>query len=189
MRKAASVLLVLFMLFVAACGGGGGSSLIETAAVDMNLGEGDLGSGYTLTEEEGRDAVVTDMDLDEADDIEDANLRMFSSADSLGMVMSVVVNFKTVAAAKANMRGVTEGFEEGFNEELPGTEFAELSAPNIADDSLLIKADISDYGFEIYMLSFRKENVMGLIAAFGMSGSVTEDSVVELGNKLAGKVK
>lgn len=189
MRKLSLVLLFVLALPLLACGGEGGGTLIETAAADMNLTAADLGSGYTLEEEEGLEQVVAEMDPDEADDAKDANLRMFSTPDGMGMVMSVVVNFKTVSAAEANMRGVMEGFEEGFNQEMPGTEFVELDDPNIGDDSVLIEAEMEGLGFTIYMLSFRQNNIMGLLAVFGMADQVSADDVTGMGQTMQGKIK
>lgn len=185
-QKLGGLLLVLVLL-LAACGPS--AELIETPAADMNLTAEEMGSDYTLMDDQGTDAVTADMDPDEAEDARSASLRTYGPPNGTGLVMSMVVNFDSVSAAKANMRGALEGFEEGFKQSLPDATFAEVDAPDIGEDAVMTLSSLEELGFNVYMLAFRENNVMGVIAIASTEDFATEEQTVDLAKKLAIKVK
>lgn len=178
--------LVWIILIVASCGSS--ASLIETPAKDINLSESDLGSGFTMNTDQGLDEIKVSMELPEDKDVKDASFRMFEDANTAGVVLAMVITLNR--NADSSMLGdLTDGLEEGFASELPGIELQELDPPSLGDEATITAADLSDIGFSLYFVGFRKDNVVGIIGLVGMADFATEEKAVELGQQMLGKVK
>lgn len=178
--------LVWVILVIASCGSS--ASLIQTPAKDINLSEADLGSGFTLTTDQGLEEVKASMDLPEDKDIKDASFRMFEDAETAGVVLAMVITLNKTADS-AMLGDLSDGLEEGFASELPGVELQELDPPSLGDEATITAADLGDIGFSLYFVGFRKDNVVGIIGLVGMSDFATEGKAVELGRQMLGKVK
>ncbi len=178
------MLLALCLFVILSCGPSGG--MIETPAKDMNLTEAEVGSGYSVSEDQGLEALKADWDLPDDKELKDASFRMFES--EAGIVLAVVVTMNKEATSD-DLEGLTEGFETGFSGELPGVELKQGSAPSVGDEAVLTSAELAEFGIGMYFIGFRKVNVVGIVALVGMGGTATEDQAVALAQKMAGKIK
>jgi hypothetical protein len=177
--------LVLCLSLVAACGPS--VTLISTPAKDMNLDAEQVGSGYTLSEEQGLEEFASSMDISNVDEISDANYRMFQN-DAGGIVLSLVITLKQVAT-ESDLKELTDGFEEGFTDSMEGVTLEEYTAPAIGEEASVRGATFPDLGMSMYFMGFRKTNVIGVLAVVGLEGFASESIIGDLGQKLAAMVK
>jgi hypothetical protein len=180
------LVLVLCFALLTACGS---SSLITTAAKDMNLTADQVGSGYTLSQDQGLDEFASTMSITDIEEVSDASYRMFQN-DAGGIVLSLVITLKKTAT-KDDLQELTGGFEEGFTESMTGVTLEELKAPAVGDEASVRGAtvDLGGMSMSIFFLGFRKANVIGVLAVVGTADFASEAIIGDLGQKLAGKIK
>jgi hypothetical protein len=87
------------------------------------------------------------------------------------------------------MRDFVEGVEEGILGELPGMEMEERRAPAVGDEANLIGVDVEDLGVSMYILSFRKVNVIGVVVVMGTDAAATEAAAAEFGKNMDAKIR
>lgn len=184
-RLVVSLVAVCVLLSVGGCGPK--EEIIETAAGEMNFSTAELGSGWQMVEETGLEAMP---EMEDMSHVRDANMRMFTPEGELGMVMSYVFSTKSVAAAEKEMASgeVIPGFVDGIKSELPEVSIATLDPPDIGDEAVMVGGDHPDLDINIYMVCFRKANVIDMFAVLGSQDSVTQDSAVGYARKLEAKI-
>jgi hypothetical protein len=177
--------LALCLALLSACGPS--ATLIATPAKDMNLTADQAGEGYALSEEQGLEEFASSMNITNVDEISDASYRMFQN-ESGGIVLSLVITLKQVATP-ADLKELTDGFEEGFTGSMEGVTLEEFKAPTIGEEASVRGATFPDLGMSMYFMGFRKTNVIGVLAVVGVEGFASESIINDLGQKLAGKIK
>ena len=177
--------LALCLLMLASCGPK--STLITTPAKDMNLKAEQVGTGYALSEEQGLEEFASSLDITNMEDATDASYRMFQN-ESGGVVLSLVITLKKTATAD-DLKQLAGGFEEGFTGSMPGTTLEAYNPPSIGDEATGSKAEFPDLGMSMYFLSFRKANVIGVLAVVGTTDFASEAIINGLGQTLGGQIK
>ncbi|MDY7078236.1 MAG: hypothetical protein SXV54_15075 [Chloroflexota bacterium] len=178
--------LTLVCLLLSTMGCGSGEPIIETPAGEMNFAVADLGSEWSLVEDQGLDDM---QDMNQAH-IRDASLRMFGADAITGFAMSILFTTKTVASAEEEMKGATvQSFVDSIQEQVPGATFETLEPPSVGDEASMVGGGHPDLGLNIYMLVFRKANVIAMFSLIGSADSVTEETVADYAQKLEAKVQ
>lgn len=182
--KILGFVLILSMVVLSGCGPQ--ATLIRKPAAEMNLTVENLGSGYSLSQEQGLEELKTSWSLPNDPDLNDANYRLFETEN--GVVLAVVITMKKPATADT-LKDLTGGFEEGFSTQLPGTTLNEVRTAAIGEESIMRGADLSELGLGMYFLGFRQVNVVGVLAVIGKADFATVDLTTQLGQKMAAKMK
>jgi hypothetical protein len=177
-------LLVLCLAPVVGCGSK--ADLIETPAKDMNLSAGDLGSGYGLMQEWGKDEFLESLGTAVPEEVWDANFRMFEASD--GMVITLIISAGQLFSS-GDMRDLVDGIQEGILEELPDMGLETLSAPAIGDEANLLGTEMADLGLGMYILSFRKANVLGVVVTVSMGNLDSGAAASEFGKTMDSKIQ
>ncbi len=180
-----TLLLVLCLTLVAACGPQ--AALIETPAKDMNLATEDVGAGGTMTTDEGLEGLKSSMSLPEDKDLKDASFRMFATAEN-GLVLAVVLTLNKMADS-GTLNDLSSGFEKGFTEQMAGVQLQKFTAPQVGDEATVSGVSLPDQGAAVYVLGFRKVNVVGVVVVVGPPDFATEARLAELGQKMSSKIK
>jgi hypothetical protein len=180
-----SLVTMCLLLSTLACGGPK-EPVIETPAKEMNFSAADIGSGWSQ---------IADTGLDEMPDfkqahIQDANMRMFGPEGAIGMVMSIVISTKSVASAQTEMAGDTvKNMGKNLQEQVPGATLSTLEPPEIGDEAVMVGGSHPDTGLNIYLLTFRKANVVAMLSLVAPADFATEEAAVEYGRKLEGNIR
>jgi hypothetical protein len=179
--------LVLFLTVVAACGPS--VALITTPAKDMNLKADQVGTGYSMSEEQGLEEFTASLDISDVDEASDASYRLFVNPDG-GAVMSLVVTLKQVAT-RSDLEALWGGFEKEFIESEITLE--EYKASAIGDEATGRRATIPDPDSggnrSLYFMGFRETNVVGVLLVVGTADLASEEIINSLGQTLAGQIK
>ena len=177
--------MICLLLSTIACGSS--EPTIETPAGEMNLTAADLGPEWSLVGEQGLDEM---QDMNQAPHIQDANMRMLGADTITGFVMSIVFSTKTVASAEGEMKGSTvQGFAESIQEQVPGATIETMEPPDVGDEATMVGGSHPELGLNIYMLAFRKANVIALFSLIGSADSITEETVADYTQKLEAKMQ
>jgi hypothetical protein len=182
------ILAVLVLLVsVLACGGSGTqAAIIETKAAEMNFTAADLGGDWSLQEDQGVDEI---QDISE-EDVLDANMRMFASNELSGMVMSIVFTTDSVAKAKQEMKGDFVGdMRDGLQADLPDLIFETLDPPDVGEEAAMVGGNYADLSMNVYMLVFRKANVIVMFIVMGTEDVVTQDLAVDYAQTIEVKIQ
>jgi len=168
-------LLVMGLLLATAACGGSKEPAIETPAAKMNLAAADIGPDWALLEEKGL-AETPELKLPQ---IRDANMRSFEAEGITGMVMSYVFSTKTVASAEKEMANgdITSNFMKGVQSQVPDMTFETTQPPDIGDEAVMIGGTYADLDLNVSMLTFRKGNVIVMLAAAGPEEVASEEAV------------
>ncbi len=188
MRSWKIVAAVLLCLVLLANCGGPAAKVIETPVTDMNLAAEEIGEGYTLSSEQGKEQFTATMTGDELKEFKDGNIRLFMTADN-NIAMTGVASMNTVEGAKAEMRGMLSGFEESFTSSMSTVTFNEMDAPNIGEEAVMMKGVESTLGFNLYLLAFRKANVIGIVFTMAADDAAAQALTNDLAAKLDAKIK
>ncbi|MDY6876578.1 MAG: hypothetical protein SWK90_10325 [Chloroflexota bacterium] len=182
-RLVLSLTVICLLLLTIACGSK--EPVIETLAGEMNLSAADIGPDWSLLEDQSLDE-MPDSDLPH---VRDASMRMFGAEGITGMVISCVFSTKTVASAEREMAtgDVTSSFAEGLQEQVPEVTLETLEPPSIGDEAVMTGGSYSELGLNIYMLTFRKANVIVMFAVIGPEEFATEEAVAGYAQKLEAK--
>ena len=160
--------------------------IIETAAKDMNLTAADLGFDWSLTGEQG----VDEMEDISEEDVLDANLRMFASTELTGMVMSIVFSTESVSSAQQEMGDVTaQDLGADMEAQLPGLTFETLDPPAVGDEAVAIGGNYADLNMNVYVMAFRKTNVIVIFSLMGAEESVNENLLADYAQKLEARIR
>jgi len=181
--------LALVCLSLTACGGAespGVTREIETPAREMSFTADDLGSEWEI----GQDLDLDDMTVfQNVEHIRDANMRMFSAADITGLLTSFVFSTKTVKQAEVEMEGdIVESMARDMEQQVPGLTMQTLEAPDLGDEASLSGGTLSDLGLGVYVLTFRKANVVAMFSLIASEDVATEDLVTDYARKLEAKM-
>ena len=183
-RLILSLMTVCLLLSSIGCGSGG--SAIETPAGEMNFSAADLGSDWSLQLDQSLDEI---QGVSEEKAALDASLRTFATQDGRTLA-SQVLTVKTVTGAKNSM---AEGFAEPtiaqLKAQLPGVGFEELTSPSIGEEAVLVGGTVSELGLNVYVLTFRKSNVIAMIFLLGPEAFASEASTADYGRKLEAKIQ
>ena len=165
---------------------GSTESNIETPAADMNFSVADLGGDWSLVEEQG----VGEMaDIGE-EDVLDANTRMFASEENTGLIMSIVLSTESVAAAKQEMQGDSiQDLGASMGAELPGAGLELLDPPDVGEEAVAVGGAYADLDMSVYMIAFRKANVIVMFSLMGSESSVDETLLVDYARQLEAKIE
>jgi len=178
-------LTVVCLLFSAiACGSK--EPVIETPAAEMNLSAADIGSGWAVLTEQGLDE-TPELDLPH---VQDANMRVFGAEGVTGMVMGYVFTTKTVASAEQEMASgdVTSSFTESVQEQVPGMTLETLQPPDAGDEAVMVGGSHPDLGLNVYMLTFRKANVIVMLAAVGPEEFASEAAMANYASRVEARI-
>jgi hypothetical protein len=180
------LILTTVCLLLSSIGCGSGGSTIETPAGEMNFSAADLGSDWSLQLDQSLDEIPG---LSEEKAARDASLRTFATQDGR-TIASQVLTVKTVAGAENSM---AEGFAEPtiaeLKAQLPGITFEQLASPTVGDETVLVGGNISELGLNVYVLTFRKSNVIAMIFLLGPETFASEASTADYGRKLEAKIQ
>jgi hypothetical protein len=179
-----SLIIVCLLLSAAACGSS--EPIIETPAKELNLSADDLGSGWSLTQDVGLDG----MPEMQQSHILDANMRMFGVEETMGMAMSIILSTKTVSSAEQEMKGATvQSFIDDIQSQVPGASLETLDPPDIGDEAAMVGGGHPDMGLNIYLVTFRKTNIIVLFTLIGSSESTTEESALGYARQMEAKIQ
>ena len=185
-RSILSLIVICLLLWATACGSA--EPVIETPAGEMNLTAADLGPGWSLVGEQGLDDMDDMQDMDQAH-IQDANMRMFGADSITGFAMSIVFSTKTVVSAEGEMKGATvQSFVDSIQGQVPGATLETLEPPDVGDEAALVGGTHPELGLNIYLVIFRKANVITMFSLIGSADSVTEETVADYAQKLEAKI-
>lgn len=182
------ILAVLALLAsVLACGGSSTQApIIETEAAEMNFTAADLGGDWSLQADQGVDEI---QDISE-EDVLDANMRMFASSKLAGMTMSFVLTTESVAAAKQEMKGdFVNDMKDGLQANLPDLTLETLDPPDVGEEAAMVGGNYADLAMNVYMLVFRKANVIVMFTVMGTEDEVTKDLIVDYAQKIEAKIQ
>jgi hypothetical protein len=190
MNKSRLVLILAVLVLLAsvlACGGNGTQApTIEMAAAEVNFTAADLGGDWSLQADQGVDEI---QDISE-EDVLDANMRMFASSELTGMVMSIVFTTESVAAAKQEMKGnFVNNMKDEFQAGMPDVTFETLDPPAIGEEAAMVGGNYADLAMNIYMLVFRKANVIVMFVVTGAEDGVTEDLIGDYAQRIEAKIQ
>lgn len=187
-RLILSLTLVCLLLSTIACGSEEKEPVIETPAGEMNFTVADIGPEWSLIGDQGLDDMDDMQDMDQAH-IQDANMRMFGADTITGFAMSIVFSTKTVASAEEEIKGTTvQSFVDSIQEQMAGANLETLEPPAVGDEASMVGGSHPELGLNIYMLIFRKANVIAMFSLIGSADSVTEETVADYAQKLEAKI-
>ena len=183
-RSILSMTVVCLLLSTIACGSK--EPVIETPASEMNLSAADIGTDWSLLEDQG----LNDMPDSDLPHVQDASMRMFGAEGTTGMVISYVFSTKTVASAEKEMATgeATSGFEEGLQQQVPEITLETLQPPDIGDEAVMIGGSYPELDLNIYMLTFRKANVIAMFAVIGPEEFATEETTAGYARKMEARI-
>ena len=178
--------IVLFgiVLLIAACGPGG--AVVKVPAIEMNLSVEDLRESYTQRNAIDFEQLLELVKLEYPDKATDGHMRTFADQDS--QLISVVLRFDSASTAKSALKDVKNYFEVPFQDEVPGLLFTELSAPEIGDDVVFEGAELLEQESRVYLIAFRKNNVIGMVVVVGPSDALDEIWISGLAQTMATRV-
>lgn len=178
-------LTMMCLLFLAtACGDG--EPTIETPVGEMNVTAADLGPEWSLQQEQGKDELADVLD---AGDLADANMRVFAAAAEQTTFVSQIISVNSVVSAKATMAAdFVDAFTTGIQSSLPGLTLDEIESPGVGDEAIMLGGNMSDLGFNVYVLAFRKANVIATLFLMGPAESVSQESAVGYARTLEAKI-
>ena len=183
-RLILSLTMVLLLLAGVACGPK--DVTIQTPADQINFSAADLGPAWSLMQESGLD----EMPAMEQPHVQDANMRMFSAESITGMVISIVLNINTVDAARQEMSSDTvENFGQDFKAQFPDMTMERLPPPQVGDEAVLVRGNLSDLGINVYMMTFRKSNVIVMFNLIAAEDVATEELVLDCARMVEGKMQ
>ena len=130
---------------------------------------------------------MSDLDLPH---VQDANMRMFGAEGITGMVMGYVFNTKTVASAEQEMAtgDATSSFEEGLQKQMPGMTLETVQPPDVGDEAVMIGGSYPELGLNVYMLTFRRANVIVMLVAVGPEEFASEGTVADYAQKVEARI-
>jgi hypothetical protein len=189
MKHARSILSLIMMvgLLLSTIACGSSEPVIETSTAEMNLRAADIGPGWTMSAEQ--DAEETpELDLPH---VQDGNMRMFEAEETIGMVIGYVISTKTVAAAEKEMASgeATSSFEESLQAQVPEISLEMLQSPDVGDEAVMVGGSHPDLGLNIYMLTFRKANVIVMLAAIAPEEFASEEAMVNYAGKVEARIQ
>jgi len=179
--------VVCLLLLAVACGSQGAPEppVIETPAGEMNFTVADLGPDWTLQADQGLDKMP---DFSQPH-IRDVSMRMFGAEKVTGLVISIVISTKTVASAEKEMAGdAVQGLGKNLQEQLPDVTLGPLTPPDLGDEAVMVGGSHADLGLNIYMVTFRKANVITMFSLIGSEESVTEAVARDYAGELEARI-
>ncbi|MGC8873884.1 MAG: hypothetical protein ACP5SI_05485 [Chloroflexia bacterium] len=182
-RTAGYILLLVSTLLLAACGTR--EALIEASAAEMNLTPEDLGRPAAVQDRPMQEILRLVQQAPETRLARDANMRTFSFSDT--EVIAVILVTSSSAEARAALRDARSNFESGLRDALgQGTTvpLEALTVPQLGDETFFARVQLPGDKGPGYILGFRKNNVAGLIIAYGPPGALDEDWLRGLGQKM-----
>ena len=178
------VLSVTCVFAVTGCGSQ--EPIIETAAADINLTATDLGFDWTAMSEQGLD----EMPAANQPHIRDVNMRMFSSESLTGMATSFVFTTDSVSSAQQEMKSESvENLGADITAQVEGLTLEPLTPPTVGDEAKMVGGNIPELDMNVYVLAFRKVNVVVLLSVMGASDRVTEAQVVDYAHKVEARIQ
>jgi len=175
--------MMCLLLSAVACGSK--EAVIDTPAKEMNLSAADLGADWSQ---------MADMGLDEMpslaeEHIQDASMRMLTTEKLQGMLITIVFSTKTVASAKTEMKGdAVQNMVESLQEQISEATFEQLEPPSVGDEAQMVGGNVPDLDYNVYVLTFRKANVMAVFSLIGPEDWITERLAAEYARKLEAKI-
>jgi len=178
--------LIVMGLLLSAIACGSQESVIETAAAEMNLSAADIGPEWAVSIEQGLDE-TPELDLPH---IQDGNMRMFEAEGITGMAMGYVFSTKTVAAAEKEMEseGAASGFAKGLQKQVPEVTLETLQPPDVGDEAVMTGGSHPDLGLNVYMLAFRKANVIVMLSIIAPEEFATEETMADYASKIEARI-
>lgn len=178
--KRLNVLFLLLCLatLLLACGVQG--PIVEAPAAEMNLTAADLGEGFALTAQSGLAEVLGRLHVKPEDQgtVVDADRRLFVAAEPISgstaptatvpltttTVMATVLVYNAAAAADAGLKEVADGFKGLVAITLT---LQEQAITQLGDQTKFLTVGVPERGAQLYLLLFRKDNVVGMVQVTG----------------------
>jgi len=185
LRVILSLTVICSLLLATGCGAG--EPTIETPVEEMNVTAADLGPDWSLQQEQGKDELA---DILDAGDLVDANMRVFAAAAEQTTFVSQILSVNSVASAKTTMAAdFVDAFTAGIRSSLPELTLEEVDPPGVGDEAIMLEGEMSNMGFNIYVLAFRKANVIATLFLMGPTEFVNQESVASYAQKVEAKIQ
>ncbi|RMF35186.1 MAG: hypothetical protein D6759_05010 [Chloroflexi bacterium] len=196
-RLILSLMVVGLLFLIPACGGGESATptptpepIIKTAAAEMNLSAADLGADWSVTGEETLETMKQGEGADLPPYLQDASMRTFETGEIGDLVVSIIFRTESVDSAKEEMAGgVIQDLAKAFQEQMPSATVEPLSSPDVGDEAVMIGGSESTLGLNVYVITFRKANIIAMLMVMGPQGSATEETTLGYAHKLEAKIR
>ncbi len=186
MKRMTWLLSLVLVLLLVACGPQ--EPTVDTAAAEINVTEEDVGPSFTLEEESGLQDLLETIDLQETSSVKDAQLRYYSSeAEPVTTVLAAVLVFDSAGNARNGLGELRQGFTDSLKKDAPDIALSELTV-SMGDETYFARADFPGRNSVVYLLLVRKSNVLSMVTASGSAGSLDENWVRDLGQKMLSRV-
>lgn len=194
--KRLNVLFLLLCLatLLLACGAQG--PIVEAPAAEMNLTAADLGEGFALTAQSGLPEVLDRLHVKPEDQgtVVDVDRRLFVKVEPISgtpaptttvpltttTVIATVLVYNAAAAADAGLKEVADEFKGlvGITVTLQ-----EQAITQLGDQTKFLTAGVSGRAAQLYLLLFRKDNVVVMVQVTGPAG-VQPQWAIDLAQKM-----
>lgn len=178
------ILFIGLALLLAACGGSK-EPIIEKPAGEINLTIQDLDDGWTLVEEQ-EDLNAVGL---KPSGYRDANIRFFQGDNPTIQVMGMVATAKSAegAAKEFGKTDILGDMEESMLKQLPEMRFEKMEAPSMGDEQELLHGVYESLGLHLYVLVFRKANMISMVMLMGPDDIANLDAVTRYAQTIAAR--
>jgi hypothetical protein len=192
---------LLCVILLAACGAP--EALISEPAVKLNLADPGLGPSFQMSQDIGKEDIVTLLDLHEPGAVTDASMRTFiagaaalsgtqaitgTPSFSGSTVIAVVLVYDSSGNASKGLDNARDGMKEALRinaKDIVIQENTDTQAP--FDQSYFALAEVPGRPPRMYMFLFRKQNVVGIITTSGPSDAFSDQEVHTLAGTMFGQ--
>ena len=180
------ILFIGLALLLAACGGGK-EPIIEKPAGEINLTIQDLDDGWTLVEEQ-EDLKAVGLN---PSGYRDANIRFFQGDNPAIQVMGMVATAKSVedAVKELGKTDILGDMAESMLKQLPEMRFEPIEAPPVGDEQDMVHGVYESFGLHLYVLVFRKANMISMVMLMGPDDIANLDAVTRYAQTIAARAE
>jgi len=181
------------LVLLAACGA---EKLIEKPAGEMNLRLEDLGASYRLEQEKSLPDLLEMLHLEESPGFLEASLRVFTGvlsetgdiSPSVALI-AAVLRCDSSGGAQAALQDIRTHIEGSLRMQDAGLQVEKREPPQLVEGEIEVDfARATVRTGESYLLLFRRRNVLGFLVTAGPAGAFSEEQVIDLARKMAGRV-
>ena len=117
-------------------------------------------------------------------------MRMFEAEGITGMAMGYVFSTKTVAAAEKEREseGAASGFAKGLQRQVPEVTLETWQPPDVGDEAVMTGGSHPDLGLNVYMLAFRKANVIVMLSIIAPEEFASEETMADYASKIEARI-
>ncbi len=195
MKRLLLALVLLTTALLSACGVSEPTIPSTTTAASMNLNVEDLDRPATLEQDINLPEILSNiMQTPEPDTVRDANQRVFAlstgqvTSTQAATLTSIILVYDSATNARANLQPTLQSIEETLQTQLPGIKFSPINVSQIGDETTLVGADVPNQNAQVYLLLFRKNNVLSILDLVTPTGAITPDWLASVANKILMKI-